>query len=118
MTAKKEKISELAGIIQEEFLRQCDLIECNDENLRGWIIYNIKSKLLEDMPTLFDTDSWMTGYDVIFEVLLDNEDPNYDISFLNENCDDVFKEAKRLIDMEIENINHKKYGTRRKSQSL
>lgn len=101
---EKEKISELARIIQKEFLRQCDLIKCDDENLRRWIIYNIKSKLLKNTPTMFDVDSWMTGYDIIYEVLLDDEDPDYNMSFLYEHCDDVFKEAKRLIDIEIGKI--------------
>ena len=100
---QKEAISKYAGIIQEEFLRQVDLIKCDNKELFSWIIYKIKEKLLTSSPTMSDSDGWMTGYDILIdrEMDVDNEE-NPDFSIMSNYRDVIFKEAEQLIEKEID----------------
>ncbi len=112
--SKTALIGEFAAIIADEYERQINLIECDDKSLLEWISSSIKDKLLTKEPTLTGVDAWMTGYDILEDTIIyyssetdrpfgekewgDGEEwEEYAFSFLNENENEIFEEAERII---------------------
>lgn len=98
---REEAIYEYAGILQDEFIRQISLIECEEKNLYKWILSKIKEKLLTNSATFNSNDAYMTGYDILIDNILDEEndkEQELEMRFVQHNSQDIFREAKRLIE--------------------
>lgn len=109
---REEAIYKYAGILQDEFIRQISLIECEEKALHKWILFKIKEKLLTNSPTCNSTDAYMTGLDIIDDKILDeenDEEKELEMLFVRNNSQDIFSEAKRLIEQTSKNYIHRKH---------
>lgn len=102
----EEAIYKYASVLQDEFIRQISLIECKEKNLYKWILSKIKEKLLTNSATFISNDAYMTGYDILIDNILDEEndkEQELEMRFVQHNSQDIFREAKRLIEQTSEN---------------
>lgn len=102
----EEAIYKYASVLQDEFIRQISLIECKEKNMYKWIVSKIKEKLLTNSATFSSNDAYMTGHDILIDKILDeenDEEQELEMCFVQYNSQDIFREAKRLIEQTSEN---------------
>lgn len=95
---------ELAGILQNEFIRQVDLIQCDNDDLRSWIVHEIKKKILTPNVTFEERDCWTTGGSILLDAALDGDLGNNFVFNISTIETEIFKEAEKLIDNEIRRL--------------